>query len=202
MPPKKNKQRKNKGEDFSPVYEMSPKCIEYWGPVTNSFFANESRPYTTLCNQTQNVVSSGGGVITTVCTVNPNTLALANWSNLVLCFDEYRILAWQVKYIPTWSSIPAGTNGGFVVSVIDHDSAIALTTMAGGCQYESSKITSIDRRFTQTWRMSSTLESEFQNSSATINQGSIKMWGTGFSNTITYGTLFIKALIQFRGKGV
>jgi hypothetical protein len=176
------------------------KMLMYKGPVRSADSSNEVSIFRTRIISSSAATSSGAGVINTTFTTNPN--GTNGWSSWVALFDEYRVLALELKYIPLWSVLPTGVNGGTFIMVVDHDSVIALTSFNNACNYESFKIGPIDRGIKKTYRMNGTLESNWINTSSPTGLQGVKTYCNGLSNSTQYGNFIGTFLIEFRGKGV
>lgn len=181
-------------------YGVSYDDTEYTGPVRNYFTNNEVQSFTSLSLITTSATSSAGGVLNTVFSTNPSSTT--QWSNLQAVFDEYRVLALEVEYVPLFSTLPSTLAGGTFIMVVDHDSAGSITVAGTAMGYESAKYGPIDRRLKHTFRMSGTLESNFINTSSPTGVQSVKTFATGLTASTKYGDFYARFLIQWRGKGV
>jgi len=178
----------------------APNTIVYSGPCRTSMSRQERESFSTILTTSVNATASAGGVINSVMPILPT--GASQWTGLANIYDEYRVLMLEVEYVPFYSSLPSTLVGGLMVMVLDHDSATALASFAVGTQYESFLSAPIDRRLKQHYRMSSTLEAEWINTSSPVNPGSVKSYVSNLSANGVYGTFIQTWRVQFRGKGV
>jgi hypothetical protein len=180
--------------------KRAAELVQFRGPVRNPKSRNEVSIIRTNIVSSSTASSNGSGVIATTYTTNPN--GTNGWSSWVALFDEYRVLALELKYVPLWHTLPSGTAGGTLLMVVDHDSVAALSSFNNACNYESLKTGSIDRPMTHTYRLDGTLESNFINTSSPTGLQGVKVYANGLTNSTQYGNFIGTFLIEFRGKGV
>lgn len=188
--------RQRRGQKVSGESQL----VQFRGPVRNPKSRNEVSIIRTNIVSSSAATSSGAGVIATTFTTNPN--GTNGWSSWVALFDEYRVLALELKFVPLWHTLPTGVAGGTLLMVVDHDSVAALSSFNNACNYESLKTGSIDRPMTHTYRLDGTLESNFINTSSPTGLQGVKVYANGLSNSTQYGNFIGTFLIEFRGKGV
>ena len=129
---------------------------------------------------------------------------LANWANLKLVFDEFRVLAWRCEFHPT--KISGGSSVSLqapIFSVIDLDSATPLNSTALANQYASCRIHSPDKRFSRTYIMTGAENAQFITTLGTLPVfGYIKLWTTLNTAAINLGQMMSYAVIQFRQRAL
>jgi len=147
--------------------------------------------------------STGGGVYDGVYSSDPTSLT--DWASISGEYDEYRVLAIEVKFLPynrynqTVAVAYALSNGvGFVV--LDMNNTTALTSVQNASQYASAKfISSSDpwqhevkaaTRNLMTWQPTSSQPTYFM---------AIKHYITGINVSTAFGVIWVRYLIQFRG---
>jgi len=203
MPPKKSKQKK-KGSpsksSYMTVKELDPSCTSYYGPVTSPSTMSNTKPNTILLIQEMALSSSGAGVINATFAKDIPT-SCTDWSNLDSTYDQYRVLALEVKYFPNQSSGSANTFTP-LLSVVDRDVITPLASYAAAANYDSLKEHVLDRPFKRTMKMSGTQDGVFLDTLAVPSaSGAIKFFATGLTNSVSYGRVIVYYLIQFRGRG-
>jgi hypothetical protein len=175
--------------------KRAAELVQFRGPVRNPKSRNEVSIIRTNIVSSSTASSNGSGVIATTYTTNPN--GTNGWSSWVALFDEYRVLALELKYVPLWHTLPSGTAGGTLLMVVDHDSVAALSSFNNACNYESLKTGSIDRPMTHTYRLDGTLESNFINTSSPTGLQGVKVYANGLTNSTQYGNFIGTFLIEF-----
>jgi hypothetical protein len=150
---------------------------------------------------TSTIASSGAGAIDLVISNSP--AGCPGWSNFVAIFDEYRVLGFEVQFVPYNQYSKSTQVTSSLVGVIDRDNAAALTSYNGAVQSSSYSILSLENPWTKTARLMGTTEEGqfFQTSSPTSNVW-IKLYADSLSLSSTYGRYFVTFRVQFRGKGV
>jgi hypothetical protein len=154
-----------------------------------------------LLSFTQAVSSSAGGVINAVFG-NTNPSSCGNWSSLAAVYDEYRVLAMRVHWVPSngYNKVVATQtclNPLFVV--LDRDSATALTSTGAASGYDSVKMFDLERCFTyDEYKMDGPREASFITTATPTNLGGVLFFATGLSNSLQYGTVLVQFLTQFR----
>jgi hypothetical protein len=142
--------------------------------------------------------SSGAGVINNVVSLALN--AFNENGNITNLWDEVRLLSATSEFVPNTSGwLPASTAGAPFVSVLDRDSNVALTTLSGGFQYESSQVTPINQINRNTYRMSGSEDAAFSPVSS-FAFGNFKYYSAALTASTTYGYIFIRSIFQVRGR--
>lgn len=154
-------------------------------------------PFTLRCGFDQALTSDGAGAIATVISNSP--VQVQNWTNMAAVFDEYRVLAFIVRFEPYWT-----VNCTFapIASVIDRSDATALTGYGLAERYESHHKAMGKAQWTQSWFMSEPLESDFISTASPTANGWIKAYSSGNTASFTFGRYDVVLLVQFRGLGI
>jgi hypothetical protein len=127
-----------------------------------------------------------------------------NYTNYTNSYDEWRCLGAELIYIPDYESaqIPLTTTtnalGGAQVGVVDRDSSGALTSY-NAWEYGSAELAAINKPMKLIFKMSGSEDAQFINSTS-ASPAYFKFYASGLSGSFSYGTVFVKALFQFRGR--
>lgn len=189
---------KNARRELSPNVAVCPKSLI---PSIDRFLVAELDCYTTTIVEDLVSTTSAGGVINDVYSSSPSTGS--NWANAALVFDEYRVLAMRITYIPynvtgvSFTSTP-------VVSVIDNDTATALTGYTLASQYSSVAEHSAgpNTSWSQTAYMSDFNSGQFRSTGSPVATYWIKLYSTGNTASVGVARVQVKRYVQFRGKGI
>jgi len=156
--------------------------------------------YTTVVSYDTALVTDAGGLITGVYTNNPT--GYANWTNLAGVFDEYRVLGIEIEVEP--NTFVGSNNFIFapIAVVNDYDSVTALASYTSAALYSSYQEYPGLTRFRKLALMSGAENASFINTAAPTNTFGIKFYSAGNTVSTTVGRIRLKAVVQFRGKGV
>lgn len=130
---------------------------------------------------------------------DPSAVA-PEWANWVALYDEYRVLAMEIMYVPRNQYQSAIALMPPVVLALDHDDATTPPNFPSVYTKSSAKMVNLASPWNITWRMEGIPNSQWVdlNTPAT-GKGSVKIYNVGtFSNTTTYGDMFIRWRVQFR----
>ncbi len=180
--------------------ELAPGATEFplkhFGPTLKGA-RNEDYLFTIRLGFDSAVTSDGSGAIATVISNSP--VQAQNWTGYAAVFEEYRVLAMQVKFEPFWT-----VNCTFapVASVIDRSDSTALTSYGLAERYASHKKAMGKAQFTQTVNMQSPDEADFTITSSPAANAWIKLYSSGNTASFTFGRLNCTLLVQFRGVGI
>lgn len=199
---------KNKRANFAraprQVPELPMNAPFYNGPTRFYSEKNELHTTTAVCVAEGPLSSDVTGTINIVIADNPSALGSnPNWTALQGVYDEYRILAVEMKYCPN-DRYNRGVSvyTAPVYGVIDHDANTALTSYANAARYESCKQLSLDTPWTMIARMSEFSEATFLNTNGPVSRYYLKFYGTGLTASTNYGRIIYTYRVQFRGLGV
>jgi len=200
--------------------ELPVTAVSYNGPVLTKADANAVDVKTmVLLNDSAFTANSGGSIQTIFNFENPSTTV--DWSNATGLYDEFRVLALEVEFVPNCEDCldTAGLALAHfpIYSVIDHDTNSVLTTYGNASQYVSMKSHSLTKRWKVIMRMagpnvgngatgsltSTYSESSFMNcANPPTVCGSIKLFSQGLTGSATYGRIISRWRVQFRGRGL
>jgi len=149
------------------------------------------------------IQSNGSGVVSYIDTYDPSNCD--NWTEYSTSWAEYRVLGIKYHYMPTYKVNTATTTTVIQDAPVVFTKLHALTVpsptnMSEAWAYsDNGKVDSLMREKVVTWRMDDAFEAQFENTSATNTSVYTVMYQSyGASATITYGTMFITYLVQFR----
>lgn len=180
--------------------ELAPGATEFplnqFGPTLKGA-KNEDYLFTIRLGFDSAVTTDGSGAIATVISNSP--VQAQNWTGYAAVFEEYRVLAMQVKFEPFWT-----VNFTFapVASVIDRSDSTALTSYGLAERYASHKKAMGKAQFTQTVNMQSVDEGDFTITSSPAANSWVKLYSSGNTASMTFGRLNCTLLVQFRGVGI
>jgi hypothetical protein len=147
------------------------------------------------------ITSTGAGVIN-------NTFGLQNpssfpaWTGLAGEFDEYRVLAAKLTFMPSngYNKVVATqTCVTPIFVVLDRDSVTTLANRNAALLYDSCKMFDLERPFTfSAWKMNGVRESAFLTTAAPANLGAYALFANNLTPSLQYGTCLLELLVQFR----
>jgi hypothetical protein len=178
---------------------ISPQSLVYTGPLRLGGIKDQQDTHVVEVTIVTSIVTNGSGVCAAVIANNPSTSS--EWTSLSSLYDEYRVLSQEDIYYPianetyTASFIPA-----VMVHIVDRDSSGALASLATGLYYASSKISNSNRQHTTSVRMTGSEDAGFTTTSIPSSTWWHKMFFSGATSSVTYGTCVTKLLVQFRGR--
>jgi len=199
--PKSGKQKRGKRTTIKNVNPSAQMQI-YRGPTRLRSASEQAHLVTVELIRVDAFTTSGAGVFAGVIQLTLNTFN--EYSSFTTLYDENRLLSAVTTFIPFAEDAALINSTGAVaqslfVACLDRDSNTALTTLSGGFQYESSKVSSITKRNVLVYKMTGSEDAGFASTSA-VNFGNFKYYGANFSPNTTYGYLFTRALFQLRGR--
>jgi hypothetical protein len=191
----RSKSRGRRGRSSNP----NASSLSYRGPIVTRTDKTNANTITVLLNSQEGVTSSAGGVINNVAPLN-NPAAANNWSDFAGAWDEFRVLASEIVFVPqnkynkltTTLCIP-------IIGVLDRDSSGALTSYAQGVNYASVKYLSLEEKFSFRYSMQGAREAVFETTASPASTGAFLLYGSGLTASTAYGTLFQRWRVQFRG---
>jgi hypothetical protein len=183
-------------------------ALRYNGPVILRGMSQALTDLVITLNYTTTLVSTAGGVISTVFDTDP-TLA-PEFSDYSSLWKEYRCLATEIEFSPDlqYQSVSPGKTIGCALQRVD--GFVAFTTWAGVVADPSFRFLSLQvpwndgKFYTGTrcvppkWEMNGTEEAGFIHCSTPGPTGAICLFGDGMGNAITYGRIVQRWLLQFR----
>lgn len=154
-----------------------------------------------LLSTTVSLATNGAGLISTSIHIQDPSGA-PNWASLANVYDEYRVLAAAIHYLPAngYNKIVATQScANPIFVVLDRDSATALTTVSGATSYDSVRMFDLERPFKfNIFRMSGSNEAKFISTAAAATIGAYLLVSVGNTASLTYGTVLVQWLVQFR----
>lgn len=155
------------------------------------------------------VTSDGTGLVKAGVLDEPS--AAQDWTNVAALFDQYRVNAIKLKFIPESNlGIIGSTSYAPLYIVHDPDEFVnPLTTVNSAIQYENCKFKNMYRPWTyyrkmaktiaQTGAQTTDLKGYHDCDNPQPNQG-IYWIGTGFPNSLALGTLLVTYYITAKGR--
>jgi len=141
------------------------------------------------------------GAITSVFGSAPT--GVNTWASWIAAYDEFRVLAFDVKYMPNDRynrGVSIYTSAGYVVA--DNTDNTPLSAVTKGPDYESCKLVSLDSPFSMTARMNEQgSDSTYQKSNGVNSYFWIKYFFSGLTASTNYGRCLSTYRVQFRGPG-
>jgi len=186
------------------ISELSPQTLEAH-PNYIMNVIERSRYQTdlhTMCVDYDALVSSdAGGVWQAVYQNNPS--GYSGWSNLAATFDEYRVIGLCLQFEPLWfAGGTTVTTIAPVAVVIDYDSSANLSGYSQAAQYSSFREFPGQTQFTVIAPMSGAENATFIGTNSATTTYNIKCYSSGNSISLTFGRATLRAVVQFRGKGI
>jgi len=165
--------------------------------------------------QTVPATTSGAGLLQNSFSFQ-NPSSATDFSTYTGIYDEYRVLAMEVQFMPNAEMALTTNEQGLIyapiLSVVDHDSNANFTTNTQPLNFESCKIHSLTKKWSRTMKIaglnaqvsSGILASEgaFMNCTAPPSLcGAIKIFTANnvLSVAATYGVFLVIYRVQFRG---
>jgi hypothetical protein len=196
MPSKKNNKRgKNHGKNTAANPQES--VIVYKGPVLLPSASNETYVIKRNCSKYVALTANGSGVLD-VNFASGDVTGVTDWSSIQQVYHEYRVLAFEIKYIPYRNYV---TTNQFppLISVVDHSTNGALSTYVNAVAHESANIHSAWNEVKRVAKMNGSEEAVWTTISSTFSWGWIKLFATGFANTQPVGGVMVEFLLELRG---
>lgn len=177
-----------------------PGQLQYYdGPMTLQAFRNQSYTVTTRMSRVVSATSNGSGVLSAIINNDPSNYT--SWADFTPLFDEYRVLAMEVHYVPNVNNTYNTTYlPQPVIHVWDRDASGALTSLGQGMDYESAVPSNINVPFKGHVKMTGSEDSAFINTAAPVKTWSYFNYASGLTASTTYGSYFVQILVQFRGR--
>lgn len=124
-----------------------------------------------------------------------------NWSTFAALFDEFKVEALELEYIP---ALPNSTTATFapVYLLYDSDGGPNITTVAQAQEYASVRIFRLDQSWKTMWTISSNLEQRiawYDVAVPTQQTDRVALVAGGLSLSTTYGRISYKFYVKFKG---
>lgn len=147
----------------------------------------------------QAVTSTAGGVINY--TLNANPGGYTDWSSFSGTFHEYRILATQITYAPSYNdTYNAALLHNSMIMLFDRIDSTAIASYTLGWNHADSKVGNTGKRMKQTVKMIGIEDAGFVATASPTTVWTHKLYADTVTASTTYGRVFFRALIQFRGR--
>jgi len=193
--PKQHRKEKSEGKELSAVSQ------EYKGPINLHAMKEQEELYTVPLLFTGSLTSTAGAVLDAFYTNDPVSYALAEWNSLAALYGEYRVLGIQVEYYPINRYSKTTTQCTPLVVFVDRDAPTSLSgSYLAAAQHESARILSLEDPWKEAAKMQNAEESQFKQTNLTSADFSVKFYADGLSVSSVYGRVFVRMLIQFRGR--
>lgn len=187
--------------------ELPISVVSYNGPIRSTQGIRGQDLHTVILQSDGTMSSDATGLIQNVYANKPDAPgtglgACAQWTQLSQTFDEYRVLIFEVEYIPFNRYNRGAVITVPIVGVLDYDTATVLGSYGVADSYTSARTKSLDVPWKINIRMNGIENSTMVNSLATTSTFFIKFFASGCTNSTNYGKIFYRARIQFKNKGV
>jgi len=208
--------KRSRPKPLNQTRELPAKSMIYNGPVVDKAELQSADTHTMSFMQDITAVSTGAGLMAPVFPFeNPNSAQ--DFSVAIQMFDEYRVLAMDVTFVPnmenTLDTANLALNHAPIYAVVDRDSNSALTAYATALNYPSISYHTLTKKWTKKMNMQGSsievssgignAEGLWLNCQSTPTLcGSIKIVAVGLSASATYGHFILRYRVQFRGRGV
>ncbi len=200
MAPTKNKKRssRNRSERSRQQQNVPATAIQYSGPI-RSIAEKEQDDLIEVCMANyQALTSSAGGVLDTVFGNTP--AGFPDWGNYAAVYHEYRILGFEIRFKAQNKYSKTTTTCSPGVLVKDRSSSGALASLSAGLAHASCQLIDLEDTWSGVLRMDSVEDATFKATASVTSDNWMKIYFSGLSVSTLYGTVFIWARIQFRGK--
>lgn len=194
------KKGKKQGGSVNP----SVTALAYRGPTRMPQAATGSELDTYQINFAATLTTSGTGTLVTVFNPGTQVAASPDWTNIQALWEEYRILSWEIEMVP-WTPYTRPTTDVLapVYSVIDRNTATALTSLADAVGYGSCHLHMPAKPIKRSAKMQGEDEAAWVStgsSPASTAQAYLKLWSSANSNTINLYDYKMIYLVQVKGR--
>jgi len=172
--------------------------VRYAGPFRLPRALEQENVVTVEKNQVFNLNSDVAGTIALVQGSSP--AGIGDWSSLAGSFEEFRTLAFEIEFRPANRYSKVTTTTLPMVAIVDRAGPAALANQVTGANHASAQLVSLEDPFKVGCKMTGTDESDFIATATPVSVSWIKFYVTGNSVSTTYGTCFVKYIIQLRGE--
>jgi hypothetical protein len=146
--------------------------------------------------------ASSSGVLSISSTNNP--IGSTEWLATAGLWEEYRFLATEFVFVPLYTTYSTSTTTQTPAPLVlwnARDSTISIPTSYNTAwQIGSAKMFHTSRISKTVIRMSGVPEGGFTNTSAPISSAVLGAYADGLTVALKYGTVFVRWLVQFRGR--
>jgi hypothetical protein len=192
------KKKKQKGGRKTAPGELAATALSYHGPVQTKWDKEQGDLHTFCFGFAVACSSDGTGTIANVYGSSPT--GVADWSSLAAVFEEFRTLAFEVRYFPNNRYSKVSTTCTPLLGIVDRANNAAFASYNALMSHASHKRLSLEDPWVMIFHMSGSDEAEFQTTNSPTDDGWIKFFSTGLTASTTYGQFFITYRAQFRGR--
>jgi hypothetical protein len=197
---KKKGGKKSKNGAFKQDPNPSPNVTQYSGPVILPAGKQEADLHTVNLMSPVALTSSGAGVLDAIITDDPS--GYSDWASFAALFHEYRVLAMEATFVPNnrYDTTAVKPHVPFMF-VSDREGSTVLGGYANALNHPSCVIgNTSDKKIFIRVNMSNAKEAQFTTVGTPTAKHWIKYYANGLAFTAPYGQIFVRLLIQFRGR--
>jgi hypothetical protein len=198
----RNRTKLNKSKNGgSGIENPPPQALSYVGPIQSAAEKNETSCISVCITNSADFTSNGLGIIDLV--VQDNPAGSPDWSSWSSIYDEYRVLGWEVSFIPNNQYSKVSTVCQPLLGVIDRADGAPLGAYTVAVQYGSVKNLSLENPWRIVTKLAgSTEEAQFSRTGAPSTKTYIKFYSTGLTTSSTYGLYVVRRRVQFRARAI
>jgi len=194
---KKNGKQKGKSTSIVPS-----DAVIYHGPIRN---VATDIPNDAIIIRMSIAYSSitGGSTGLVVSLNNTQVSTLSEWASYAALYEEYRVLGFEMDYLPNYPGGNSAVVHGSGVRFTTHSSDTFVTPSLATCvQHANWKPFYSGVQFKEEWKMASIEEAGFYNTSnpSTLLLGECFAIAPTCSSTSAYGQIIGTFVVQFRGR--
>lgn len=147
----------------------------------------------------QAVNSSAAGVINFTLQANPGSYV--DWTSYNAVYREYRILASDFRWVPLYdANVQATLQMAPLIHVVDRADPTALPSYALAWNNSSASVKKMSQPFKKIIKLEGIEDAVFSPTSVPVTVWTHKLYADSLSNSLNYGRVFFRVLIQFRGR--
>jgi len=195
---KKTLSQKRRGSRRSKTPNIAESTLVYNGPYVLSRAGQQAHTEVVELTAVSTFSSDSGGGMDLVLNNDPS--GYTDWSSYAAIWDEYRVLAMRLTFIPNNQYSKTTTLTVPLYVVIDRDSSGALSSKNQAVQYESCKIKSLENRWSYGIKMHGPTGAGWITTAATAATWWMKTFALSLSASSAYGDALITLMVQMRGK--
>ena len=191
-----NKNKSSEGGSNPPA-----NALNYSGPIQTMKEKNEASLIAVCITNSANLTSDGAGIIDLV--IGDSPAGAPDWSSWSAIYDEYRVLGWEVSFIPANQYTKLSTVCQPLLGVIDRADGTALSAYTVAVQYGSVKDLSLENKWKLTTKLAgSTEEAQFSRTGAPSTKTWMKFFANGLTASTNYGLYIVRRRVQFRARAI
>lgn len=169
----------------------------------NTFNGQDSRPVKANLSYTFIMSSDGSGVLRNIVRA-PGLLSSSDWLFYADLYQEYRVLALELQYMPFFNGSydAALVQGAGAVNTVHIPLASLPTSLDEVVQHVTWSPFKTSNSFKKDWKMFGVEEATFvqTNAVALSNHGGVTFYCDGLTPNIDYGRGVVTYLVEFRGR--